>query len=179
MSKKTLALIAALTIVCALLVYAALVGQKKSTPPPSPTPTPTPSAAKTVLMLSQATASPTTVDVLIDANGNNVTAVQLELRYNPQAVAITAVRPGNFFTSSITFITTIDNKTGRVTYALGIPPNGNAAVGKGTVAHVMYARVGTPGQTTTLSLLPRSLVTALGEKESVLKSASPTTITLQ
>src|SRR5215469_13615420 len=106
MPKKTLALITGLVIVTLVLFVVALrAGQQSQAPsvPPQMTHQPTPTVpAHTVLNvgpnpLEVAPGQAGKVDVSIDTSDNNVTAVQLEIGYDPTIVSNVTVLPGPLF----------------------------------------------------------------------------------
>lgn len=172
MSKRTLALIIVLIIVTSILVALAVTPQKPSAPlTVAPTPTP---AAQTALTFSPnpltiASAS-ATVDVLVDTQTNGVTAVQLELSYDPKVITSIDIKPGSFFSNPAELLKTIDAKEGKISYALGILPSDVAKKGQGIVATITLRTTLAVGQPTQISFLPKTLVTASGITSSVLKT---------
>lgn len=174
MSKRTLALIIILVVITGVLVALAVTPEKKPVTP-SIIPTPTP-AAQTALAFSPnplTIASPSaTVDVLVDTQTNPVTAVQLELSYDPKVITSVDVQPGSFFTNPAELLKTIDTKEGKISYALGILPSDNPKKGQGVVATITFRTSLAAGQATQISFLPKTLVTASGIASSVLKTYS-------
>lgn len=189
MSKRTLALILGLIILTLVLLSVALTPLFKKSPevPTQPSPegataTPTPPAYTTInLSPNPVTISQTgTVDVVIDTKINEVTAVQLEVAYDPAYITAVSLKPGSFFPSPVELLNTIDKETGRITYALGITPAQSPVSGTGTVATITFQKNPTaPSSQTQVDLLPKTLVTQQGIGASVLKSAVGTTIILQ
>lgn len=189
MPKKTLALITGLVVVTIVLFIVALrAGQQQQAPSaPSASPMaqqPTPEIpAHTVLQLgpNPITVAPgqtSTVNITMDTSDNNVTAVQLELGYDPTIVSILKITPGTMFASQPVVLIDKDNTTtGRYTYAFGITPNSQPVKGSGIVATITFTtKAGAVGKDTQIGLLPTSLVTARGVAQSVLKSASGTVV---
>lgn len=187
MSKKTLILIITLTAVASLLIAVALLPKKKAvTPPPPP---PTSSAAQTteptVTPETTLTLSPnlstSSVDVNINTGTNNVTAVQLELTYDPQLLTDVDIsapsKEVSFFKNSITLIKKIDQEKGKIIFAIGISPTGAPVKGSGIVAVVKFTKASPTVKTANISFLPQTLVTADGAPNSVLKSTTDATIT--
>lgn len=190
MPRKTLALITGLVLVTVILFVVALrAGQQQNAPS---TPQPTQSAVQpepttpafTVLALSP---NPLTVasgqqgraEVTIDTDQNDVTAVQLELGYDPTILSNVKVVPGALIQNPAVLIDKNDPATGRYTYAFGITPNGTPVKGTGVVATVTFTvKAGQAGKETQLGLLPTTLVTARGVANSVLKSGTGTVITV-
>lgn len=191
MSKRTLALIAGLFAITALLVYAAIsirpssVEQNSSitvTQAPSLPPTP----VHTVLSMSPnpvainaSAGAPTKIDVVIDSQDNKITAVQLELVYDPQVLTITDLTPGPFFKNPLVLLKQIDKPLGRITYAIAVQPTATPLAGTGIVASILVTPKPGFTQQTTIQFLPKTLVTAEGAVESVLKSTTGVTITPQ
>lgn len=190
MPKKTLALISGLVVVTIVLFIIALrAGQQQqanSLPPSSQMahqPTPTIPAHTVLAMgpnpLTVAPGGTGKIDVTINTNDNNVTAVQLELGYDPTIVGNVVVTPGPLFTNPVVLINKNNPLTGRYTYAFGITPSSQPVKGTGIVATVsFYTKFGTLGKQTQIGLLPSSLVTARGVAQSVLKSATGTVLKL-
>jgi len=185
MPKKTLALISGLVLVTVILFVIALRSNQQSTLTPvkpsgeATQASPTVSVAHSVLALSPnpvnvAQGGVGKVDVEINTSDNSVTAVQLELSYDPKAVRNVQIVPGALFKSGVVIINKNDPVTGRFTYAVGITPSQTPVKGTGVVATISFT-AGT-AQTSQLTLLPTSLVTARGVATSVLKSSTGTQI---
>lgn len=189
MPRKTLALISGLVLVTVILFVIALRSTKpetQQTPPSQQTtqqqPSPT-SAAHSLLMLSPnpVTVQPGqkgTVDVTIDTSDNAVTAIQLEIAYDPTLIGTLQVVPSSLFPNPVVLINKNDVQAGRMTYAFGIAPNQPTVQGKGSVATITFTAKGSQGKQTQLTLLPTTLVTARGVASSVLKEASGTIVNI-
>lgn len=186
MPRKTLALIFGLVLVTIILFIVAL---RSNNNPPAPEPSPLPSIqtqisptvpANSILTLAP---NPVTVEpgqegrvsVNIDTSDNEVTAVQLEIAYDPNFITNVKVVPGALFENPVLLINKNNVKEGRYTYAYGIMPNRPTVQGVGEVATITFTAVNKNGQSQ-MALLPTTLVTARGISESVLKSASGTLI---
>lgn len=190
MSRKTLALIAGLTVLTLILVVLALnTGQKgmnKNGTGTTATVQPTPTVpAHTVLSLSPnpvpVTANVATVDVMIDAEDNPVTGAQFEIKYDPDVLNFTEVKQGSFFGSALILINDVNRTEGRVTYALGLTPAQiqNPKTGKGTVATLTFTkRSNAPVAGNSALKIENALISAKDIGPSVLKSATGTTINL-
>ncbi len=129
------------------------------------------------LTISSSSAS---VDVSIDTKTNKVTAVQLEISYDPKQltnVNIAAPKSGGFFDNPIVLLKKIDEKKGLISFALAISPSQAAKQGTGNVATITFTSLITPVGQTEIKVLPETLVTAEGVSSSVLKSSTGTTIT--
>ena len=189
MPKKTLALILGLVVVTVVLFIIALrAGQQPqapSTPQLSKAQKPTPAVpAHTILQLgpNPLTVGPAeqgSVNVTINTSDNDVTAVQLELGYDPNIISNVKVTTGPLFTNPVVLIDKNNPTTGRYTYAFGITPNAQPVKGTGVVATVTFtANANAVGKKTQIGLLPTSLVTARGVAQSVLKASWGTVLTV-
>jgi hypothetical protein len=188
MPKKTLALISGLVVVTIVLFIIALhAGQQSSAPTVSQTPSVQPTLAVPAHTILQANPNPLMVapgrvghvDITMDTSDNNVTAVQLELGYDPRVITNVKVTSGALFSNPVVLIDKNNPTTGRYTYAFGITPNSAPIKGTGVVATVTFTTLpGAEGKDMQLGLLPTSLVTARGVAESVLKSATGTVLTV-
>ncbi len=186
MSKKTLALISGLVLVTVVLFVIALKSSQQSTQTnvtPSGTvmkPSPTVSMAHSVLTLSPNPVNVVPggagkVDVEIDTSDNPVTAVQLEIAYDPKVLSNVKVVSGPLFLNSVVLINKDNPTTGRFTYAFGRTPGQAPVQGTGVVATISFTAKAS-AQPSQLTLLPTTLVTARGVATSVLKSSSGTQV---
>lgn len=185
MSKRTLSLIGFLIIITAILLIIAL-SPKTTSPTPTVTASPTPSTSPKVvgnttislypnpLVTSSNSAS---LDVLIDSGGDKVTAVQVEISYDPTVLTLKSIDQGAFLNNAFVLLKNIDAKNGRLSYALAINPNAAPVTGAGRVATLNFA-VNTQSTTknSQITLLPKSLVTAQGIYESVLVKSTGTIV---
>lgn len=190
MSKKTLALIVSLVVLTAVLLVVALSTKEQkttTTAPSTPQASPTPAAQSVLTMtpatlnLSNGATGTQTVNVEITTGENQVTAVQLEMAFDPKVIKNLAIQPGTFFDSPSVLlpVNATQVATGRVSYALGITPAQDPKSGSGVVATITFTVTPTAGvDQTSLTLLSKSLVTARGVGPSVLKSATGTQIML-
>lgn len=124
------------------------------------------------------------IDVNIETGSNEVTAVQLELQYDIKAITNVAIKPGPFFTSAVELMKRIDKDNGRITYMIGISPSQNPLSGSGTVAQITFSKVRSTTLTSTevnftTTENSKSIVTATGIEESVLKETHDATIELR
>lgn len=193
MSKKTLALIAGLTVLTLALVVLALNTGKKA--PQTGTEneqaattdtTPTMSVpASTIVKLSPDpivfSSTSASVNVDIDTAENEVTGAQFEIVYDPAVLNFSSIRQGDFFQNALILINDVNRTEGRITYALGLTPAGaqNPESGTGTVATVVFTRRSTAPTTGTSPLkIENVMIAAKGVGPSVLKEASGATVNL-
>ncbi len=124
MSKKTIALIISLFVITVVLIILAVypVTQRTTVSIPAPV---VESNAETVLsfappMVSTASAISTAsaeaflMDTTILTGKNKVSAVQLELSYDPEALVNVDIEPGDFFTNPVVLLEDIDTEQGRI-----------------------------------------------------------------
>ncbi len=185
MPQKTLILIIVLAIITAVLLVLALY-TKIPTKSAHIVTTKTPVVvvhAYTTLTIAQAVASNSAyghtyaADINISTKSNKVTAVQLQIAYNPNSVTITDITAGSFFNNPDILFEKIDPEAGIITYSLGVGLGQKPVSGSGTVATIKFIPIS--GQkSVVLSVLPTSEVAAQGEVKSVLKSASKATLQL-
>ena len=123
------------------------------------------------------------INVNLETNSNEVTAVQLELQYDPKAIANIVIKPAKFFTNAVELMKRIDTVNGRITYMIGISPTQNPVSGSGTVAQITFSKVrGTKLESTRINFAKTensdSIVAATGIDQSVLKQTTGTEILL-
>lgn len=102
-----------------------------------------------------------------------VTAVQLELSFDPKLLTNMSIKEGPFFTNPVTLLKNINSATGKISYALGISPQARGVQGEGIIAILEFQAKSQGPKATTISFLPKTLVTAEGIEMSVIKSAIP------
>lgn len=189
MPKKTIALVLSLIVLAIVLLVVAL---QPILTPSSDQPTEQSSEnqeiatsepeAATTLRLSPDPLTLTStqegrIEVIVDSATNELTAVQLEISYDPEVITNIQIAPGPFFPKPLTLLNSIDAENGRVTYALGITPAQTPVQGTGVVAELTFQVVpGSVGQETMIDLLPKTLVTQQGAGQSVLMSTTGTTV---
>jgi hypothetical protein len=176
MSKRTLFLIFALFLITFVLLILAFY--QPSTPKTvQKTTTVEQPAGQTVLSFENPSVStPSSVfalnyslPVTISTGGNKVTAVQLELQYDPNILTNIEVVPGPFFANPQILLNQIDIKVGRISYALGIGQNEKATTGSGTAVNITFSVKSKLPEKTAIIFLPKTLVTAEGINGSALK----------
>lgn len=179
MSKKTIALIGILILITAVLLFIAFK-PKTSSPNEVTTIAPTQATApvpkkvgSTTLNLMpnplQMTTSSASLDAVINAGTDKITAVQLEIAYDPKALTVVSITPGSFFSNPFVLLNSIDNNNGRISYALGINVSDSSKAGTGVVATIVVKANNTATVSETdVTFLPKSLVTAEKVSDSVL-----------
>ena len=193
MPKKTTILIIILAVVTGVLLFLAITeGQKQSSPSTSIAPTQkvVQKTAKVFfspqnidLSAGSATAAPT-VDIMVDTGGSDIAGVQAELQYDPKVLAGVKLVPaadttGFFGPGAVVLFNDVDNQTGRISFAIAISAGQKSAKGVGKIGTLTFTKAfGATSPTTSINFLDKTLVTQLGENESVLKQASPLNITL-
>jgi hypothetical protein len=172
---KTLILIIILSIVAFSLLAIAL-SQKNNNKQITETnqPLPTPDVAQTTLTISPnliklATSSAYNADIIINTGQNSVNKVQLEILYDPKALIKVDINSGTFFTDPKVFLKNIDSANGRISFALGVRPGEKGILGQGVLTSISFAT--TPkSASASVTLLPKTQVTADGQSQSVLKT---------
>lgn len=153
----------------------------KTTSTPSPTSALSPFAESVLSLrpnpLSLDAGGKGLINVDLETNTNEVTAIQLELQYDPKAIRNVSIKPGLFFSNPIELRKIIDSVNGRITYMLGISPTQDPLTGSGTVAQISFAKVPNTALTETemkfsQTELSESIVTATGVDLSVLKNTN-------
>ena len=192
MPRKTLALISGLVLVTVVLFVIALKTNetKQNVPvaitPSAPTSVPveptTPANAVLTILPNPLNVQPGqqgSADVTIETMEHAVTAVQLELKYDPAVISNVKVVPGPQFQNPVVLIDKNDAKAGTYTFAVGIAPNQATLQGTGVVGKITFtAKRGTGIQSTELALTPESIVTARGVAKTVLGKYAGTTIVI-
>lgn len=178
MSKRTLFLIFALFLITFVLLLIALY--QPQAPKTAQTATIKEPVGQTILSFgnpSTATSSPVlTLDYSLPINintfKNKVTTIQLELQYDPEILINVAVVPGSFFANPEVLLNQVDSKTGRISYAFGVGLTDQGIVGKGTVANILFSTKVKTSEKTAIIFLPKTLVTAQGVTQTVLKTTT-------
>lgn len=186
MSKRTLFLIFVLFVIASVLLAVALYKpspQKPSfvqtiIPKESPVQTALSFGSLAVAISSSVSNLTYSVPINIITQKNKVTAVQLELQYDPLVLTNVAVSPGPFFKNPNVLLNRIDTKTGRISYAFGTGLTDVGIAGQGIVATLTFsAKTKIPAKTAII-FLPKTLVTAQGVNESVLKTTNNAAFTV-
>lgn len=189
---KTLVLIGILITITVVLVGTALSLNTSKTKGPAVTQRVIlPSVKKTALVyfspnslnLSQGTAS-ATVDVYADSGKESITGVQADIQYDPTVITnVRVLPPDNTMslfgpTGSYNTLFTDTKTPGKISFAVGILPNGSPASGKGSVGKITF-RVLRSKPTTEVLFTNDTIVTSPNAQESVLDHTTPLTVQLQ
>jgi len=192
MPRKTLLLILVLAAVTAILIFLAIMSQSMrqptSTQGPNPTLIPVEKTAKvlfnpTSVDLSSTTATPTSsVNILVDSGGAEISGVQVELQYDPNALRNVVLTPtvdatGFFGSSASVLFNDVKQDTGRISYAVAISQGQGGKAGVGKIATLTFTKGLGAIRTTQITFLDKTLVTILGANDSALKETVPLSIT--
>lgn len=109
-------------------------------------------------------------DVDIETGENKITAVQIELSYDPEALTNVDIKPGVFVPNALVLLKKIDPVEGRITLALALPLGQKGIQGQGNVAVITFTQK--ENSTSAVNFLPKTQVTAEGISQSVLKSTT-------
>jgi hypothetical protein len=182
--NRTFLLILGLIIVTVTLLSIALLPKKANTPVSKNFQTQRQEKAKTTLTLSPEAVKDSdgfyNLNVFVDSDTNKLTGSQLELTYDPKAVTIVDIVPGQFFQSPNVLLKKIDQTNGRITYAVATGLGQPGIAGKGTVATIKFKT--NPGQklplTISFGFLPKTEVSSEETIESVLRKTVDTKLTI-
>lgn len=173
--SRTLLLILLLIVSAAGLLALSLNLNRPASPAPAPV-----SIAQTTLEMSQPVASTSGLmssDITINTRGNAASAVQVELSYDPKDLGSVDITAGPFYKNPLELFKKIDSTNGRISFAVGVGLREKGVSGQGVVATLSFTKLKTVGSTS-ISFLPKSLVTSEGISQSVLKSATGLTLDL-
>jgi len=167
--QKTLVLIGVLALITIILLVFALhigfPGNKTVNQASVP-------VLKTTLGISKPVASSSiyTANVWLTTEREKVTAVDIELTYDPKILTNVDVKPGSFFPNPTVLRQTIDKINGKVSFILGIGLGDSPVNGNGTVAILSFTTL-TKSGVTTISFLKESGVTVSTIRPSILTNA--------
>ena len=192
MPKKTTILILILAVVTGILLFLAVSNQKQSAPllsKPTPTKKVVTKTAKVffnpqTIDLTSGTASPTSsVDIMIDTGSSEIAGAQIELKYDPKSLVSLKLSPANETTSffgpnAAILFNEVNQTTGRVSFAIAITPQAKTKKGVGKIATLTFSKAFSAQGATTISFLDKTIVTILGENDSVLKESTPLNVVL-
>ncbi|GEM_PF-2320973 len=169
--NKTWLLVAGLVILTVILLVVSFTAQNIPFNPLSNKGNET-NQSHTSLSFSETPRASTTpgtyeMDINVDSRENLVAGAQLELVFDPKFLSNVVIKPGDYLTNPTVLINKINNKDGRVTYAIAIPPQAKAVKGKGTLAVISFTKIKT-GETS-INFLPHTQIASPGINYSVLK----------
>lgn len=180
--KKTIILIVALVLITVALVYLSIAFSPKDKTATTPTTTNELSYAQTHFELSSVPAldpissksavSVYTLDLSMRTGENNITAVQFEIQYDPLAITDIDIYPTENFKDWAQLTKKIDAENGTISYALGMSPGRKSVKGSNVVAKMVFSKVNGYDGNTKITFLPKTMATAEGQDNSVLKSAT-------
>ena len=120
------------------------------------------------------------MDVYINTKENKVTAVQLEIAYDPTMLQFVSLKPIDLLSGTVERINKIDKRTGRITYAAELGPTEHTAPiqGADSIVSLKFRPLKTIPQQTEIRVLPDSIITALDVDKSVLTETKNATVQL-
>jgi len=176
MPQRTLVLILVLAlVVVGLFVVTLIPSAKKLTVTTKPHALAPLTYAQTTLKLSpvQSTNGVSSSDVVISTGKNKVTAVHLEISYDPKVLTNVDIKPGTFFNSPVVLSKKTDKVNGIITYDLAVSLGQSGVLGTGTVATLSFSTVtGTTVASTPINFLSTTAAVAIGYSQSVLKTST-------
>ncbi len=190
MPKTTIMLIGFLAfLTIGLVIFALYVKPLDLTQKPQTTQTQdedeTPSYAQSILRIGDAVpAVPTSSSsasyesaISIETGENKITAVQIELQYEPGSFTNVDIQPGTFIPNGLILLKNIDPAEGRITFAIALPLGLKGIQGQGDVAVLTFGHsgIGSYG----IGFLPKTQITAEGISQSVLKETFNNTFELE
>lgn len=103
------------------------------------------------------------VNILLDAKSINENdtpqIIQMEIAYDPLAFSDVSITPGDFFTDPTVLLSTINIRTGRISYALAASQANAPSKTTGVVATISFVPNPTfAGAETTLSFLGKTMI---------------------
>lgn len=108
------------------------------------------------------------VDINIDTGENKMTLAQLEMSYEPNSLTRVDIKPGSFIKNPRVLQKSINSENGRIKYWIGTASERNGIKGKGVIAIVSFAKIGTGAAQ--INFLPKTSITAEGLNYSILKN---------
>lgn len=180
MSKPTLILIIILFLFTGGLLILAL---NKSLYKPTqviqpPTPSIKPVISETALLFGSLEIASTSgipktysLPIIINTGTNKVTAVQLELSFDPNILTNVNIAPSTFFKNPNIIINKINNDIGKISYALAKTASESARKGEDALATLTFESK-ISSVPSAITFLSRTFVTAEGLDSSALKSTN-------
>jgi hypothetical protein len=78
------------------------------------------------------------IDITIGSDGNYPTEIQLEMSYDPTALTNVQVTPGDFLPNAKILLNNIDTATGRISFAVILPPKQKPINRSGVIATISF-----------------------------------------
>lgn len=186
MFKKSVLVAIIILAAVGILIYLSMrVDQTKvsetvvQSPPISPKPrvekTATLFFAPSTLNLLLTDKAPYAIDIMLDAGSASVSGVQAEIKYDPSIISLAKITPATdslFGPNAVNLINDIDPINGASVFAVGIPSGGTPKSGSGKIATITFNVLSSASPSTEIRLLDTSIVTKLGEKNSILKGTT-------
>src|SRR5690606_22113985 len=124
------------------------------------------------------TASVTEVPLMIQTGGNSVEMIQIELKYNPQALQVLEIRAADFFKQSTIVLNENERRQGEINFAL--KSNKDEVKGNGTVAYLTLLPVisASGSGSTSINFLQKTAVRGESGQGSLLQSTEDLVIEL-
>jgi len=170
MANKTLLLIGVLSLITVILLGLAFYTGFPQTVKPQ---TPPVKIVQTTLSIFRPVVSPAktyTSDITLTTERKNITAVQIELTFDPKTLTNVDIKAGPFFKTPAVLLKKIDAVKGRISFVLGIGLGQNPIKGNGTVAILSFTPI-TKSGITTISFLKTSKATTSDKVQSILTAA--------
>lgn len=182
MPRKTTILIVILALLTGVLIFLAVRSERsiKLTSETAPT-MPAQTEPYAILSFSEefidASASgQRSVDIILDTAGKSVSGAQAEISYDPNIFLNVTIEPSQnsiFGSNSSVLFNSVDATQGRISYAVGIPINGEEIVGTGPIATITFTLNSPLASPAQMIFLPKSTVQNLDTLESVLLNTQP------
>ena len=125
---------------------------------------------------------PISVDVVVNTRSNKLTAVQLELLFDPSHITdvfLQEPHQSSLFVPSdyVVLFKEVDKKNGRIRYAIGVKPGNEARSGEGSVLHLIVTPNPRAKGKTILAFSTDTLAVEPGRNASVIKNLTPLYLT--
>lgn len=119
------------------------------------------------------------LELYIKSQQNLVTRVQLEFQYDPKVLQYVSIAGADYLGGKPILEKTINQSTGRITFAVGLGAKDVPIQGTDAIAHVVFRPLlPLNGQKTEVKLLPSSTVNGQGATQSVLTDTKGTWVEL-
>lgn len=184
-SRGLLIIVSIVILVCIIFISFLLRKSPTSNTTVFPSPIPTSNAVtdvprvNTTSLLSFKKINSTSIAVTIDSGAKAVSAIQLEISYDPVVLKNVTITQGTFFDDPFVLSSKADPTSKSIFYAVGIRSTQQPKIGQGTIAIISFTPVLGVATQTSLQFLPKTKVTAVGIDTSVLKESTGITIPIQ